>query len=237
MRYCYLMIHIDIISDTVCPWCYIGKRRLETAMARRPGMDFQLGWRPYQLNPELPAGGLTRERYLALKFGAAERSGKIYRAIRQTGLDEGLAFRFDLIGRQPHTFDSHRLIRWATSADCQGDVVEALFRRYFMEGCDIGERAVLLEVAGACGMDQALVEELFEQDADRDLVMAEESAARRLGISGVPCFVVEGKFAVSGAQDPSVIVQVFDLAAKDQRQDQDAGTVAASPQPAEASAD
>jgi predicted DsbA family dithiol-disulfide isomerase len=212
------MIHVDIISDTVCPWCYIGKRRLEAAMARRPGMDFQLGWRPYQLNPELPPGGLPRERHIALKFGGAGRGEQIQQTIKEAGLDEGLAFRFDLIERQPRTFDSHRLIHWAASADCQGDVVESLFEHYFMAGRDIGDRAVLVEIAGACGMDRALVEELFEKDADRDLVMAEEAVARRMGISGVPCFIVDRKFAVSGAQDPSVIVQVFDLALNDQRQ-------------------
>lgn len=231
------MIHIDIISDTVCPWCYIGKRRLEAAMAQRPGVDFQLGWRPYQLNPDLPVGGLARDRYVALKFGDAERGKKVYRRIKEAGLDEGLAFQFDLIEQQPHTFDSHRLIHWAASADCQGDVVEALFKRYFMEGGDIGDRGVLVDVAGACGMDRALVEELLEKDADRDLVMAEESTARRMGISGVPCFIVDRKFAVSGAQDASVIVQVLDLAIKDQRLTRDPETVSEGHQPAGASAD
>ena len=209
------MIHVDIISDTVCPWCYIGKRRLEKAMNQRPGADFQLGWRPFQLNPDLPGEGMSRESYVAMKFGDAERGGKVYQAIKEAGLDEGLAFRFDLVERQPNTFNSHRLIRWAASAGCQDAVVEQLFRGYFMQGLEIGDTEALVAVAAACGMDRTLVAELFEKDADRDLVMAEEAVARRMGISGVPCFIVDRKYAVSGAQDPSVILQVFDLAIRD----------------------
>lgn len=210
------MIHVDIISDTVCPWCYIGKRRLEKAIELRPGVDFQLGWRPFQLNPDLPPGGMARERYVAMKFGSPDRGSKAYQSIKEAGFVEDLRFRFDLVGRQPNTFDAHRLIRWAASADCQDAVVETLFRGYFTEGMDIGDPAVLVDVSAACGMDKALVTELFEKDADRDLVMAEESVARRMGISGVPCFIVDRKYAVSGAQDPSVILQVFDLAIRDQ---------------------
>lgn len=209
------MIHLDIISDTVCPWCYIGKRRLERALAARSDLDFEIGWRPFQLNPDMPREGMSRENYLRAKFGGASRARRVYDAVNEAGGDEGLGFNFDAVGRQPNTFDSHRLIRWSASAGVQDKVVEALFYRYFMEGQDIGDQSVLTEIAGNCGMDRQLVRSLYDNDADRDLVMAEEGVARRMGISGVPCFVVDQKYAVSGAQDPSVLMQVFDLAMKD----------------------
>lgn len=209
------MIHIDIVSDTVCPWCYIGKRRLERALALRPGLDFQLGWRPFQLNPEMPAGGMSRERYLSAKFGGSTRAQRIYDTVAEAGSEEGLHFNFAAIGQQPNTFDSHRLIRWSASAGVQHDLVERLFARYFVEGDDIGDRDVLVDIARESGMDPKLVRKLFDSDADRDLLQAEEGVARRMGIAGVPCFVVDRKYAVSGAQDPSVLTHVFDLAAKD----------------------
>ncbi|MDP6342062.1 MAG: DsbA family oxidoreductase [Alphaproteobacteria bacterium] len=209
------MIHVDIISDTVCPWCYIGKRRFERAVEMRPDYDYQVGWRPFQLNPDMPAAGMPRAQYLGAKFGGAERAGQIYQAVSNAGTEEGLAFDFDGIRQQPNTFDSHRLIRWAGSAGVQDAVVEALFLRYFIDGTNIGDREALIEVAGDCGMDAELVRELFDKDQDRDLVMAEEGVARRMGISGVPCFIVGHKYAVSGAQDPSVLTHVFDLAMED----------------------
>ena len=210
------MIHIDIVSDTVCPWCYIGKRRLEKALSLRPNIAFHLGWRPFQLNPDMPRDGMTRDQYLSVKFGGPSRAQRVYEHVGAAGLDEGLEFNFNAIARQPNTFDSHRLIRWASAAHVQDRVVEALFAGYFMRGKDIGERSVLIEIAGDCGMDRDLVKHLFERDADRDLVMAEEGVSRRMGIAGVPCFIVDRKYAVSGAQDASVLTQVFDLALKDQ---------------------
>jgi predicted DsbA family dithiol-disulfide isomerase len=203
------------VSDTVCPWCFIGKRRLERAIAQRPSETFDIGWRPFQLNPDMPADGMPRERYLSLKFGGAERARRIYDTVTQAGADEGLAFNFDAIRQQPNTFDSHRLIRWSASAGLQNQVVEALFRRYFFDGADIGDRRVLIETAAACGMDGTLVRDLLARDADRDLVVSEEAVARRMGIAGVPCFIVEERYAVSGAQDPSVLTQVFDLVIRD----------------------
>ena len=213
------MIHIDIVSDTVCPWCYIGKRRLEEALSKRPQVPFQLGWRPFQLNPDMPPGGMPREQYLSVKYGGAPRARRIHEHVASAGLDVGLAFDFERIARQPNTFDSHRLIRWAASAGLQEPVVEMLFARYFLEGRDIGNRKVLLAVARDSGMDEAMVRELFDSDADRDLVMSEEGVARRMGIAGVPCFIVDRKYAVSGAQDPSVLTHVFDLALKDRSED------------------
>ncbi len=213
------MIHVDIISDTVCPWCYIGKRRFEQAVALRPDYEFQIGWRPFQLNPDMPATGMSRRDYLKAKFGGVDRADRVYEAVSSAGQEVGFAFDFRAIPYQPNTFDSHRLIRWSESAGVQDAVVEALFQCYFMEELDVGDQSALVKVAENCGMDGELVRQLFERDADRDLVMAEEGVARRMGINGVPCFVVDHKYAISGAQEPSVLTHVFDLAMQDKSPD------------------
>ena len=209
------MIHVDIISDTVCPWCYIGKRRFEQAVALRPNYEFQVGWRPFQLNPEIPPQGLSRRDYLHVKFGGVDRANRVYEAVSAAGAEVGLNFNFETIPHQPNTFDSHRLVRWSETAGVQEAVVEKLFTSYFIDEVDIGDQEALVGVADACGMDGNLVRDLFRQDADRDLVMAEEGVARRMGINGVPCYVVDHKYAISGAQDPSVLTHVFDLAMQD----------------------
>jgi predicted DsbA family dithiol-disulfide isomerase len=209
------MIAIDIVSDTVCPWCFIGKRRLERAMAERPDFRFQIGWRPFQLNPDMPRAGMDRQQYLALKFGGRERAFKIYDHVGKAGEGEGVAFSFDAIRRQPNTFDSHRLIRWSARAGLQDAVVETLFRRYFEQGVDIGDRAILSAIAAEAGMDGVEVGDWLEREVDSELVREEEAIARRMGIGGVPCFIVDRRFAVSGAQEPSVLVNVFDLAMKE----------------------
>lgn len=208
-------MQIDIISDTVCPWCFIGKRRLERALAARPDLEAEITWRPFQLNPEMPAGGLDREAYLEAKFGGAERARHIYDAIRAAGVGEDIDFAFDRIARTPNTVDSHRLIRWSESAGAQDAVVENLFRRYFVEGADIGDHEVLAEVAEEAGMDAQLVARLLAEGQDLDLVRKEDAVARQMGIGGVPYFIVARKYAVSGAQDPSIFLQVLDLAARE----------------------
>ncbi len=206
------MIVIDVVSDTVCPWCYIGKRRLERAMTARPNYAFRIDWRPFQLNPDLPADGMDRARYLALKFGGRDRAGQIYDRVRDAGSGEAIPFDFEAIRSQPNTFDSHRLIRWAGELDVQDVLVEDLFQRYFLKGENIGEPAVLLEAADAAGMDRELVAGRLSGGADGDRVRQEEQTARRIGVTGVPCFIVAGKYAVSGAQEPAVLVNMFDLA-------------------------
>lgn len=203
-------MRIDIVSDTICPWCFIGKRRLERALAQRPDIVFEIGWRPFQLNPDMPAEGMDRRTYVATKFGGDARASQIYQRVRDAGAGDGIDFAFEKIARTPNTLDSHRLIRWAGSAGLQHQVVELLFRRYFLEGRDIGDRAVLTEVAAEAGMDAELVARLLDEGADLDLVREEDKVARDLGIQGVPCFILERKYAVSGAQDPEVFLQVFD---------------------------
>jgi len=208
-------MQIDIISDTVCPWCFIGKRRLEKAMSQRPDLDFEIEWRPFQLNPDMPQGGMDRRQYLEVKFGGPERAKQIYQHIEDAGRSEGIAFAYDKIVRTPNTLDSHRLIKWAGTAGVQDAAVEVLFRRYFLEGGDIGDKALLVDVAREIGMDADLVTDLLEGDADLERTKAEDVMARQMGVSGVPCFIIGRKYAISGAQDPAVLVQAFDLVAKE----------------------
>lgn len=203
---------IDIVSDTICPWCFIGKRKLEAALSSRPEVEVQIGWRPFQLNPEMPRAGMSRDAYLAAKFGGRERAGRIYDHIRQAGADLGIEFHFERIARTPSTLDSHRLIRWAGSAGVQNAVVEKLFEAYFVYGEDVSDAAVLTRIAAESGMDEALVADLLRRDADLELVRKEDAMARSMGINGVPCFIIDRQYAVSGAQDVPVFHKVFDLA-------------------------
>lgn len=205
-------MQIDIVSDTICPWCYIGKRKLESALNERPDIEVELGWRPFQLNPHMPAEGMDRAEYLRAKFGGPDRAAQIYDAVAQAGLAVGIEFAFDKVERTPSTLNSHRLIRWATTAGCQDAVVEDLFRRYFLEGADIGDAGVLTSVAADVGMDANLVADLLAGDADLELIRREDAMARQMGINGVPCFIIDRKYAISGAQDAPVFHKVFDLA-------------------------
>lgn len=202
-------MQIDVISDTVCPWCLIGKRRLEGALAARPDLDVRVTWRAYQLNPDLPPEGMARDAYLQAKFGGSGRAKAIYDQVRQAGAEEELAFAFDKIERAPNTLDSHRLIRWAGSARCQDAVVEALFDAYFFQGRDISDHGVLTAIADNAGMDAALVARLLKEGQDRDRVAEEVAQVRRMGITGVPTFIFEGQYAVQGAQNTEVLGQVI----------------------------
>jgi predicted DsbA family dithiol-disulfide isomerase len=203
---------IDIVSDTVCPWCYIGKRRLEQAMALRPDITFDVHWRPYRLDPTIPPEGVDRREYLRKKFGDSPRTQSMADAIRAEGAREGIAFAFEKIARSPNTLDSHRLIRWAGSTGRQNAVVDRLFAAYFLEGRDIGNRAALVALAAEAGMDGDLVANLLEQDADQSLIEREDTLAHEMGISGVPTFIFENRFMLSGAREPEVLVRVIDKA-------------------------
>lgn len=207
---------IDIVSDTICPWCYIGKRKLERALTQRPGLDVQMDWRPFQLNPTMPEAGMSRDEYVSTKFGGKDRARQVYDHIRQAGEELGLNFRFDLVTRTPSTLDSHRLLRWAGTAGVLDQVSENLFEAFFMQGEDISEASVLVNIARDAGMDADLVADLLAGDADKDLIRKEDSNARAMGISGVPCFIIDRKYAVSGAQDVPVFHKVFDLAESEQ---------------------
>jgi len=208
---------IDIVSDTICPWCFIGKRRLDRALAQRPELEVQIGWRPFQLNPTMPREGMDRREYLARKFGGDARAKQIYKAVEEAGAEEGIEFRFDRMQRTPNTLRSHQLLRWAASAGVQELASDLLFQRYFIECADIGEVEVLVDVARDAGMDADLVASLYAEDRDIDLVKAEDQMARDMGIQGVPCFIIDRKYAVSGAQDPQVFLQVFDFVERQPR--------------------
>ncbi len=203
---------IDIVSDVVCPWCYVGKRRFERALAERAEVKPDIEWRPFQLNPQMPAEGLDRKAYMRAKFGSDERAGEIFAAIRNAGDGENIPFAFEAIKRVPNTIASHRLISWSLPLGRQDSVVEGLFRSYFLEGKDIGDVDVLAEVAVAAGLDGAEAKSYLSGEAGVEQTQAESQEAHRLGISGVPCFIFDGKYAVSGAQEPEVFTQVFDLA-------------------------
>jgi predicted DsbA family dithiol-disulfide isomerase len=205
-------MQIDIVSDTVCPWCFIGKRRIERAMALRPDVKFDVTWRPYRLDPSIPREGVDRRAYLKAKFGDPPRTSAMGDAIRSEGASEGIAFAFDKIAKSPNTLDSHRLIRWAASAGVQNDVVDRLFQAYFLEGQDIGSSAVLSEVADNAGMDGDLVAKLLAGDADLESVEREAGLANEMGITGVPTFIFDSKFMISGAREAELLVRIIDKA-------------------------
>lgn len=206
-------MQIDIVSDTICPWCFIGKRRLERALDQRADIDFQVHWRPYRLDPTIPREGVERKAHMRAKFGGGPDVAQRGEAIRLMGEGENIAFDFSRIARTPNTTDSHRLIRWAGTAGVQNTIVETLFSAYFEEGRDIGDPAILEWIAAQAGMDSDLVRELLSQDVDRELVEREDALARRMGIQGVPAFIFANKYLVSGAQDPATLTKIIDKVA------------------------
>ena len=199
---------IDIVSDVVCPWCYLGEKRLEQALAEEAG-PVVVRWRPYQLDPTIPEGGLDRAEYMAKKFGKSGRLQSVHDNLTRLGAEVGLPFAFDKITRSPNTLDAHRLIRWAASAGVQSRVVDRLFEAYFVEGRDIGDRVVLTEIAAECGLDADLVERLLAEGADSEVVRQEVEQAQAMGVSGVPFFIFAGRLGVPGAQEPSALRQAM----------------------------
>jgi predicted DsbA family dithiol-disulfide isomerase len=209
-------ITIDIVSDTVCPWCYVGKRRLEAALARLPeDLDVFVAWRPFQLNPDLPKQGADRREHLERKFGGRDGAKRVYDAINQAGDSVDIAFAFHDIDRQPNTVDSHRLIDRAGQLGEQDAVVEGLFKAYFLDGRDIGDIDTLVDVAGEAGLDRDETRAYLESDEDVERIRAEDEMARKMGVTGVPCFILNRKYAVSGAQEPEVFLQAFEAVARE----------------------
>ncbi len=206
-------VTVDILSDTICPWCYIGKRRLETALARlEPGVTADLHWHPFQLNPEMPPGGISRKQYVTLKFGGAERARKILQNVADAARESGLSMDLGRIGRTPNTLNSHRLLVHAARNGRQNAVVEALFAAYFRHGRDIGKHEVLAEIGAEAGLDPAETERYLESSADRTQVIESDARARSSGVGGVPHYVINQRFAVSGAQEPEVFRNVLAVA-------------------------
>ena len=208
-------LQIEIVHDLVCPWCYLGIRRLFRTMRRRPDMIYELTWRPFLLNPDMPRSGMSRADYVIRKFGGEDRARRLYGSITEIGTAEGVAFRFDRIRRTPSSVDAHRLVRFAARYGRGREVVEALFAAHFSDGHDIGDFGVLRAVGLSCGLDAIEVLSFLNSDNDVDAVHADNLRAHRLGINGVPCFVVAGRHAIAGAQEPEVIERLLDVAAID----------------------
>jgi len=199
------LLTIDIVSDVVCPWCYVGKKRLEAALRQMPERKIAIFWRPFQLDPTIPKEGIPRRTYLERKFGSLEKIAQLHAPLIEIGKAEGIPFAFDKITRSPNTLDAHRLIRWAHEAGKQNEMVSRLFALYFTEGGDIGNREVLLKAAVEVGLDGALVAQLLATEADLDPVIAEINGAGKMGITGVPTFIFASRFAISGAHPPETL--------------------------------
>jgi len=201
-------ITIDIVSDVVCPWCYLGKARLELAIAEvQDEVGVDINWRPYRLNPDYPPEGVDQKRALVQKLGGEERVAQAHKMLSDLGREIGINFDFGAIKIGPNTLDAHRLIQWAGTEDRekQEKVVSALFKANFEEGRNVGDHAVLLDIAQKAGLDRSVIATLLASDADRDLVIGEIDAAQKIGVTGVPFFIFDQQYAVSGAQTPDVL--------------------------------
>ena len=204
---------IEVVHDLVCPWCYLGVRRLMRTLRHRPDLATELTWRPFLLNPDMPRMGMSRPDYVVRKFGGEDRARRLYASIAEIGRVEGIMFRFDRIKRTPSSIDAHRLVRYAARFGRADDMVEALFSAHFTDGYDIGDHGILMSVAAACGLDTSPVRRFLQSDEDLEGVHADNLRAHRLGINGVPCFVIGGRHAIAGAQEPEVIERLLDVAA------------------------
>ena len=207
-------LHIDVVSDVVCPWCFIGKRRLENALDLVPDIPVDINWRPYFLNPWIPRDGIDRQTYLETKFGSAERYAVIAERVVAAAALEGLLYASDAISRQPNTLDCHRLILWSRSATDPGNMKQRLMELYFSEGADLSDPNTLIQAAVDCGLDGDLVRRLLASDADVDRIENEANSAKEAGIDGVPCFIFGGSTIVTGAQSPEYLASAIERTAK-----------------------
>jgi len=211
-------LDIEVVYDLVCPWCYLGVRRMLRTVRRRPDLQIGLAWRPFLLNPDMPRSGLSRADYVLRKYGGEERARRLYASISEIGRNEGLNFRFDRIRRTPSSVDAHRLVGWASRIGRAVDLVEALFAAHFADGLDIGDETILIAIAASLGFDAQAARDFLRSEADLESVHAENLRAHRLGINGVPCFVIAGRHAIAGAQEPEVIERLLDVAALEARE-------------------
>ena len=209
------MIDIDIVSDTICPWCYVGKRRLERALTGFDADEVRIRWHPFQLNPAMPIEGMDRAEYVAAKFGGAEAARAVYDRIREAGSEEGIAFAFERMPRTPNTFASHRVVHFAAREDLQDEAVEALFQAVFVDGRDIGDFETLLDIGAECGIDPVALAEYLASTEDVGKLRAGEERSRRRGVTGVPFFIIGGRYAVTGAQDAAVLRGVLERVAEE----------------------
>jgi len=204
------MVKLDILSDPICPWCYIGKTQLERALEKRPDHPFTIEWHPFQLNPDMPADGMDRRAYLEQKFGGKEGALRVYGQIAEHADSIGLPLNFEGIKRTPNTLNAHRLIHWGGIEGKQTATVNALFRAYFIDGRDIGDAEVLADIGDGVGLDAALIHRLLGTDEDKDMIRDRDAKAREMGVNSVPTHIVNGQHAVPGAQPPELWMQVID---------------------------
>ena len=202
-------VKLDIMSDPICPWCYIGKTHLDRALADHPDHPFAIEWHPFQLNPDMPAGGMDRRAYLEGKFGGKEAAVRAYAPVVEHAEKAGLTINFEAMTRTPNTLDAHRLIHWAGIEGRQTAAVAALFRAYFVDARDIGDAEVLADIADSIEMDAAVVTRLLASDADAQAIRDRDAHSRRMGISSVPTFIVARQHAVPGAQPPELWAKVI----------------------------
>lgn len=205
-------MEIDIIFDTVCPWCFIGKKRLERALALRPHLAPSLNWKPFLLNPEMPPGGIDRTAYLIKKFGSEARINHMYGTLGEAGQSVEIDFAFERIGKTPNSVDSHRLLLFAARHGLADDIAEALFMEFFINGRDTGDIGILVDIGEAHGLDGDDLEAYLESPDDVETIYDLNVQAHRLGINGVPAFSFNGKFLISGAHEPQVLARMLDAA-------------------------
>lgn len=216
---------IEMVSDLVCPWCWLGKRRMDDAIKMVPELDVELIFRPFELDPTIPAGGVDYKTHMQEKFGSdtgKERANAMRQALIDYGDAEGIPYRFDQITRRPNSFNAHRLVRWAQGQQKGGEAKEALFKAYFSDGRDIGETEVLVDIAREVGLDAAIVAELMPTDADVDNVRNEEALFQQMGISGVPTYIADRRVAVQGAETAEKLARFLRDAAARQPQERPA---------------
>lgn len=202
-------VAIDVISDVVCPWCFIGKRRLEKALARVPDLAVTVRWRPYFLNPWIEREGISRADYLTRKFGSVERYNQMAPRVAAAAAAEGLTYNYERISRQPHTLDCHRLIHWAEPLGKAGAMKQRLMDLYFTEGADLTERAVLIGAAADVGLDANAIAARLESTEDEEMIALQATRTAELGIDGVPTFILNGQYAVTGAQEPEPLADAI----------------------------
>lgn len=212
---------IDFVFDTVCPWCFIGKRRLERALSRRPLVKPDINWRPFILNPDMPEGGIPHAVYLERKFGSLARVARLNAGVSETGAGDGIAFDFNRIANLPNSLDSHRLIRWSATVDpfLTATVVDAVFSAYFEQGRDVGNPRVLAEIAGECGLNPDSAYDHLLSDEGRGAILSDNNQTHRMSINGVPSLVFDGQWGVAGAQDPDILVKMLDMVAETKMQE------------------
>ena len=207
-------VRIDVVSDIVCPWCFIGKHRLEKAIALNPDIPVEVHWRPYFLNDWIPREGISREQYLTTKFGSPERYKGIAQRVSAAAAAEGLTYAMDKISRQPNTLDAHRMIRWADEIGKAAEMKQRLMDLYFTEGADLTNHAVLAQAAADIGLDAEATRKALASDKDVAEIEREALSAKEAGIDGVPCFIFGGKFAISGAQAPEYLAEAIERMAQ-----------------------